>query len=273
MCFVLFYCISVGVFFVRSYDPIRQRYMSKLLILTLSFLSLLHSCRAQQVSDFEPVAVVELFTSEGCSSCPPADRLLAKLAVETGKGHKKIYTLSFHVDYWNRLGWKDPFSSSKYSDRQQQYASALRLTSVYTPQMIVNGQYELVGSDEPKLDETIARALRHKTSLTFTSLAINANDGSKITVHYELKGNPDGCQIHFALVSKHESTAVRHGENSGRQLDHTNVVRQFVTAAASQRGDASLDIATGSDLSSMLIIAYIQRMSDTQIIAASSIQP
>ena len=91
---------------------------------------------------YAPVAVLELFTSEGCSSCPSADKLLPQLA----KLDSNIIPLSFHVDYWNRLGWEDPFSSSEYSERQRSYAKQLNLESVYTPQLVVNGEYELVGS-------------------------------------------------------------------------------------------------------------------------------
>src|SRR5476649_2001101 len=91
-------------------------------------------------------AVIELFTSEGCSSCPPADALVAKVQKESAD--KPVYILAFHVDYWNRLGWKDAFSSAEYSYRQSQYARWLKLSSVYTPQIVVNGHTEFVGSEE-----------------------------------------------------------------------------------------------------------------------------
>ena len=108
---------------------------------------------------YAPVAVLELFTSEGCSSCPSADRLLPLLA----KLDSNIIPLSFHVDYWNRLGWTDPFSSSKYSERQRSYASQLNLESVYTPQLVVNGEYELVGSNRSNAEAAIKKALKEKS--------------------------------------------------------------------------------------------------------------
>src|SRR5438045_1264832 len=95
----------------------------------------------------EPFAVVELFASEGCSSCPPADNLLAELTQQAHAQGRQIFTLSFQVDYWNNLGWVDPFSSAQFTQRQYQYANTLETSSVYTPQMIVNGQYAFVGSD------------------------------------------------------------------------------------------------------------------------------
>src|SRR3954452_5453128 len=90
-------------------------------------------------------AVIELFTSEGCSSCPPADELVSRLLSEN---KQNIYILSFHVDYWNRLGWKDSFSDPAFSARQKQYANYLSLDGVYTPQIVVNGEHQFVGSDE-----------------------------------------------------------------------------------------------------------------------------
>src|SRR5262245_43259594 len=92
---------------------------------------------------YAPVVILELFTSEGCSSCPPADKLLPELT----KLGSNIIPISFHVDYWNRLGWVDPFSSSNYSDRQRKYGEQFKLESIYTPQLVVNGEYELVGSN------------------------------------------------------------------------------------------------------------------------------
>src|ERR1700730_14813133 len=103
-------------------------------------------------------AVVELFTSEGCSSCPPADELVARIQKENND--QPVYILAFHVDYWNNLGWKDSFSSSAFSKRQNQYADWLNLRSVYTPQVILNGRKEFVGSDEGLLRNAIKAGLQ-----------------------------------------------------------------------------------------------------------------
>src|SRR5215831_17181987 len=111
-----------------------------------------------------PFAVVELFTSEGCSSCPPADALLADLKSYANGTDKNIYVLSFHVDYWNRLGWRDPFSDAAYSARQTQYDQHFG-SSVYTPQMIVNGKQQFVGSEKKTASEAIAAALKDSAIL------------------------------------------------------------------------------------------------------------
>ena len=128
-------------------------------------------------------AVIELFTSEGCSSCPPADALVARVQKESA--NEPVYILAFHVDYWNRLGWKDVFSSSEYSDRQNQYAMWLKLSSVYTPQAIVNGRTEFVGSEEGTLRNAIKTGLckeAAKTELTLSNIKTDAND--KASVQY-----------------------------------------------------------------------------------------
>lgn len=251
---------------------LRQLIMQKILFIILAVPLVLSSCNAQtQATHFEPIAVVELFTSEGCSSCPPADKLLSKLALTAEKSHQKIFPLSFHVDYWDRLGWKDPYSNSLYSYRQRQYAEALSLNSVYTPQIIVNGTTEFVGSDESKLDDAVEKVLRTNATATFTALQTTFAEGNKIKVRYTIQGNIKGCDLHVALISKQESTAVKRGENTGRQLNHTNVVRQFVTTNADTIGEVAIDMPTENN--NTIIIAYMQNKANGQIIAAAQTTP
>src|SRR5439155_1000874 len=109
-------------------------------------------------ADSAGFALLELFTSEGCSSCPPADALLARLASEARRSGRRVYALSFHVDYWDRLGWKDRFSSAAFTQRQGDYARRFRLASLYTPQLVVNGAQEIVGSDAPRVEVANARS-------------------------------------------------------------------------------------------------------------------
>ncbi len=127
--------------------------MVKRFVLVLFTLLFAICCKAQN----KGFAVVELFTSEGCSSCPKGDAVVARLR-DDYKG--SVYVLGFHVDYWNRLGWQDVYSSKEYSKRQGEYASALKLPSVYTPQAIVNGKHELVGSERGELYSLVADALK-----------------------------------------------------------------------------------------------------------------
>jgi hypothetical protein len=172
-----------------------------------------------------PVAVVELFTSEGCSSCPPADGVLAELAESTDR---RIYALSFHVDYWDDLGWPDRFASRAYTTRQQEYARALGVRGVYTPQMIVNGAEEFIGSDRTRADDAVRHALAKPSKVR---LAIRpqwaAPDATR--VDYVASEVPPAASLVVTLVEHRAVTSVLRGENAGKTLRHENVVRSLVS--------------------------------------------
>ena len=167
-------------------------------------------------------AVLELFTSEGCSSCPPADELIARMQKEAGE--KPIYILAYHVDYWNRIGWKDIFSDPQYSKRQYNYSRQFS-GQVYTPQLIVNGQAECVGSDESAVNNKVKEALNGNTAVT---VSINGQlQSGKITFDYHVTGNAGKNQLLIAVVQKHAVSKVLKGENEGRTLSHAQIVRNL----------------------------------------------
>ncbi len=217
---------------------------------------------------FEPIAVIELFTSQGCSSCPPADKLLSKTLVEAREEGSKIFALSYHVDYWNRLGWADPFSNKKYSDRQNMYASVLNPGTVYTPQMIVNGTQEFVGSDENKLDNALKEALQQNSDAAFKNFVITTNPEKPVQVQYELEGDFQNCNVLIALVSLKETTEVKRGENSGRTLENENVVRELVSAKAGPSGEINLRSANSIIKNNAAIVGFIQQSDNLKIIGA-----
>lgn len=205
-------------------------------------------------------AVVELFTSEGCSSCPPADRLLGEIAEKGRNDGERIFTLSFHVDYWNRLGWIDPFSAEAYTDRQGAYARALGLASIYTPQMIVNGRREFVGSNAATAREAIASALAEPAT-AWVTLGMTTRRGSgDVVVEYQVSGETGGRVLNIALVESELSVKVPRGENAGRTLHHDDVVRAFTTVALDGTGAGNIDIPVGAGLrrESLSVIAYVQ---------------
>jgi hypothetical protein len=166
--------------------------------------------------------LVELFTSEGCSSCPPADALLAELA-----GRPDVLALSFHVDYWDRLGWKDPFSSPEATRRQHGYADLLGLATVYTPQIVVDGRIQAVGSDRGEVEHALGSARRNREEVP-VSLAVE-NGRAKIS----LGPGGDGASAALLLIGfdRRHVTAVARGENSGRTLSHVDVVRSIEEVA------------------------------------------
>ena len=164
----------------------------------------------------ERPVLVELFTSEGCSSCPPADALLAELA-----SRSDLVALSFHIDYWDRLGWKDPFSSREATQRQEHYATLLDLATVYTPQIVVDGRWQSVGSDRADVEHALDLARRHRQEVPVT-LALD-HDQAQI----KLGPGSDAAAASVLLIGfdRRHVTAVKRGENGGRTLTHVDVVR------------------------------------------------
>ena len=175
--------------------------------------------------------LVELFTSEGCSSCPPADALLARLDQTQPVAGAEIIALKEHVDYWNHLGWRDPFSSAQFSERQNHYAGTFGNSGVYTPQMVVDGQAEFVGSSEQRAVGAISRAAR--TPKAMVRLAWSQSlDKPGISLDVRADGlvgvtTGDTIDVFLAITESKLHSEVRAGENAGRRLDHAAVVRQL----------------------------------------------
>ena len=183
--------------------------------------------------------VVELFTSEGCSSCPPADALLARLEREQAVAGAEVIVLEEHVDYWDSLGWRDRFSSPVATERQRQYGAHFGLPDIYTPQMVVAGTTQFVGSDAGAASKAIQRAAQGKTyklglmdvevekNHVFGRVGVPAGAPGLVPLNL-LDGIPPDADFYAALVSPHQATSVRAGENGGRTLQHVGVVRSLV---------------------------------------------
>lgn len=201
-------------------------------------------------------AVVELFTSQGCSSCPPADRVLSQLLDDADKKGNKVYGLSFHVDYWNYIGWKDPYSSAVYSQRQRNYAKGIDAHRVYTPQMVVNGSVEFVGSNKAEANKNVERAL---TTKAVYEIAIKnwKVEGSQGTLQYQLNKTPNGERLNIAVVERDIENYVPKGENRGKTLSHDNVVRVFESISLKQNGKLKVNLGEVNPEKSSLIL-YIQ---------------
>ena len=228
-------------------------------------------------------AVVELFTSEGCSSCPPADDLVARIQKEDMD--RPVYLLSFHVDYWDRLGWKDVFSSAVYTDRQRQYARWLKVQSVYTPQIVVNGKKEFVGSEASTLRSTIEKDLQEQAvsapSSNSNGKLYNGNDklsisnlkkeGNKLEWSWQTEGNKQGLSLVVALVQHSATTNVKAGENGGHTLSHVQIVRnlQSVPLNGKSNGVGHMDWPSAITTREVEVIAFLQNEDNGEIVAAT----
>lgn len=210
-------------------------------------------------------AVLELFTSEGCSSCPPADELMQRIQNESAG--KPVYILIYHVDYWNRLGWKDLFSNRDFSKRQYWYNSKFT-SQVYTPQLILNGTTEFIGSNEREIRNALASASNGKAGTTLTLHA--RQQAHRLNIQYQLKGKPVQGQLLLALVQKHAVSRVKAGENKGRTLSHVQIVRQISTFSITQpSGNENLNLPLGFDGQNWEIVGFIQNGDTGEITAAA----
>lgn len=215
-------------------------------------------------------AVVELFTSEGCSSCPSADALMARIQKEN-EG-KSVYILAFHVDYWNRLGWKDVFSDPAFTKRQRQYASWLKLPSVYTPQAVVDGNTEFVGSQEASLRKAIAAGLGRKAVATIGLKNVKA-DKNQVVFDYHVDGLAGNSSFIVALVQKTAESKIRAGENAGRTLSHVQITRAVETIKLSEKtnGTGHINIPAGVGSDNLEVIVLLQNNQNGAISAANRI--
>jgi hypothetical protein len=220
--------------------------------------------------------VVELFTSEGCSSCPPADQLLAKLEADQPIKNVEIVALEQHVDYWNNGGWIDPFSSSAATSRQHDYAGVLR-NGNYTPQMVVDGQNELIGSRVGQATSVIEQAgTRKKTEVTLSTT--ESAKGEK--VHVSVGAIPnlssgDAPEVWMAITETGLHSNVKAGENSGQDMHHASVVRKMwkigavkQSGATSFSGDTEVKIDHGWKRENTHVVVFVQEKKSKKILGA-----
>lgn len=235
-----------------------------LVIFSLAFSGSHATAQEDNSTAVQQAVLVELFTSEGCSSCPPADdnlKRLAKLADDKGF---PIYTLSYHVDYWDYLGWKDRFSSAAATKRQRRYSAAFRLNRIYTPQFVVNGRWEFVGSNRTHTRAAILKAMDERVSAE-TSVTAKTM-GAKIEVQFLASGLAEGNRLVIALAQKSAESDVTRGENSGRTLDHIHVVRDFREVSATSSVKVSFSKPRDFNEGDYHVLAYVQAAKDLSLI-------
>lgn len=214
----------------------------------------------------ESFVVLELFTSQGCSSCPPADALLAEYAKSA---NTQVIPLSFHVDYWNRLGWTDPFSSYVNSERQQWYSRYLPKGSVYTPQLVVNGRYEVVGNNRRDVNRLVQQELSLKQTGKLSTGKIEIGKNS-LSFHYNSSGISGAAILNIALIQKEATTQVQAGENEGVRIVNRNIVRSFTVQTFAQEGDGSIALPSGFKAADYALVLYVQDKNSLAIKAVVS---
>jgi hypothetical protein len=203
--------------------------------------------------------VVELFTSEGCSSCPPADKLLAEIERTQPVANAEILVLSEHLDYWNRLGWRDPFSSAQFSRRQGEYAG-----DAYTPEMVVDGRAKFVGSNAREAIAAIQQAAGRSRAVVVLS-----RDAAGLIVNIEGIPAKADTEVYLAITETGLRSNVTSGENAGRLLDHTGVVRSLTVIGKTKGGSFSKQAALPAGAHTRAIV-FVQDRRTREILGASS---
>jgi hypothetical protein len=219
---------------------------------------------------------VELFTSEGCSSCPPADALLMRLGRTQPVREADVIVLEEHVNYWDSLGWKDPFSSEAATARQQEYGQAFGGQQIYTPQMVVDGNTEFVGSGEGKA----LRAVRAAGAASKPAVSLSWANGGMLAIHVEPLTNAaqgDTPQVLVAIAENMLHSDVKHGENAGRALEHDGVVRALIPAGKIEPGPngfsstIAVHAAREWNLANLRAVVFVQERRSRHILAAAAI--
>jgi hypothetical protein len=224
----------------------------------------------------DPPVLIELFTSEGCSSCPPADALLERITHDEAMS-VRVIALGEHVDYWDRLGWKDRFSSPRFTQRQEAYARRMGLTAVYTPQVVVGGHAQALGSDAPAVSAAIAQAGEDRSgrvSLRFQKRGGNAAAARAAEVALVIDAHWKAgveAQVLVALVQDHATSQVERGENAGRTLVHAAVVRRLSTVGAGRgafSGEVRLPLAEAPEADR--VVVFVQERDGGRVHAAEA---
>jgi hypothetical protein len=222
--------------------------------------------------------LVELFTSEGCSSCPPADALLGKLDASQPVPGARVIVLSEHVDYWNHAGWKDRYSSSFFTARQENYGRRFRIPSVYTPQMVVDGASQVNGSDATLVSHAIEGARSHfKIPVQISSVSVV--NPTTLRVHVEVEALPADfkarkAEVFVAVALDHAESHVMAGENKGRDIRHVAVAESMDKVGTVEKGrnfdrEVAVKLKSPADPANLRVIAFVQEADGGEVVGAS----
>jgi hypothetical protein len=230
--------------------------------------------------DAHPI-LVELFTSEGCSSCPPADALLQKLDATQPIPNAQLIVLSEHVDYWDHDGWKDPNSSHALTERQAAYVSALGLKTPYTPQIIVNGTAEMRLGDQQQVIKVFQEAVAAlKVPVRIGEVTVDAGNPAVLQMHILADTNIDqhNADVYVAVALDHVESQVLRGENGGQHLTHVAVVLQLTKVGKLSKGKSfdetvQLKLKTGTDPKNVRIVAFVQEPGSGRLLGAALRRP
>lgn len=243
--------------------------------LSLAFLFLVvPMCAADSVQPARTPVLVELFTSEGCSSCPPADALLIKLNDLQPVAGVTVIALEEHVDYWDRQGWRDPFSSADFTARQRRYAEWLHVDSPYTPEMVIDGHTEFVGNDSKRALSELAKAAQK--AKTPVRLAIREKSADRVSLAVQVDAAGSSGDVLLAITESNLASDVARGENAGRNLKHSAVVRKLIpigklTAGEMFSTDTVVKLAGDWKPENLNAVVFVQERAGGKVLGAAEL--
>lgn len=244
-------------------------------LITYSFEKTAVSATAPKISQTKsktPV-LVELFTSEGCATCPPVERNLAALQKEQSNPDAEIITLALHVDYWNKMGWTDKYSSPLHSQRQMIYGQKFKIGQIYTPQMVVDGTKQLVGNKLNDVQKAITELAKIQKAIVELSLA---GDNLKLKITDIPKH--ENASVFLAIAEDNLTTKVERGENSGHALPHISVVRQLKTLGKVLAQDIEFETETALEIQpdwkrgDLKIVVFLQENQSRRILGVNFVK-
>jgi hypothetical protein len=263
----------------REEDAPMNRVKLSLLLLPLFLLRAASAAQppnAAAAATATPI-LIELFTSEGCSSCPPADAWLKQIDESQPIPGAKAIVLSEHVDYWNHDGWKDPYSSSFFTDRQSAYVHVLGGSSPYTPQMILNGATEVQLSDQAQVAQAFKNAAKaQQIPVIISALSVAGDAPAVLHAHIEADGaaSKRNADVYAVIALNHAESEVLHGENGGRHLSHAAVALDLVRVGRLEKGkpfsqDLQTRLKPGLDPKNLRLIVFVQESGPGEVLGAA----
>jgi hypothetical protein len=220
---------------------------------------------------------IELFTSEGCSSCPPADKWLEKMDTSQPIPGAQAIVLSEHVDYWNHDGWKDPYSSSQFTERQSNYVRSLGLSGAYTPLLVVDGESELRLSDPKQSGDVLQKSVAAPMiPVTISQISEDASTPGQLRTHIDVDGRSvrHNADVYAAIALDHAESQVLRGENSGHRLSHVSVLSELRKIGKLEKGgtfsqDFQTKVKPGTDLKNLRLIVFLQEPQEGKVLGAA----
>ncbi len=225
---------------------------------------------AQNTQTQKSFAVVELFTSQGCGKSPNAENIIKQIVDKAQSEGKQVISLAYHVDYWNKYGWHDPYSNMSYTRRQNNYVSATSNSEVYTPQVFVNGNTGFVGSDKVKLNAEVNKALETSSKQTIELTHVSPLINDTLSVNYTAAKADNNSSLVFIISENKTSTRITKGENMGKTLEQENVVRLLqIFPLNAAKGVVKIPVSKLRPDHGFALIAYIQNKQTKRITAAT----